>query len=137
MNFEEKKQKASLDYANKPGYECMSDREISRCHFLAGWNDCAKELGWQPIKTAPKDSTSIIAFTEDCAEFLVESMRWFDYKNSYGGRWCNWVMTTRNPTHWMLKPKHPSTSDVEVTSKGEKLCPDCNKQPNHCDCGYF
>lgn len=64
--------------------------------------------GWQPIETAPKDGTRVLAYWPDCS-CQVES--WF-------GPWLGemvwqsefeWGSRRNNPTHWMplLEPPKP------------------------------
>lgn len=71
---------------------------------------------WQPISTAPKDGTTILAYcqpryaeTDEPMEFsYVSVIRWLDkYKNS---KWP-WRHVLNNsaaePTHWMALPPAP------------------------------
>lgn len=75
---------------------------------------------WQPIETAPKDGTTILAYcqprytgTDEPMEFsYVSVIRWMDkYKNSK----CPWRHALNNsaaePIHWMPIPPAPSAGE--------------------------
>ena len=69
--------------------------------------ECIKKLKgeneWQPIETAPKDCTEILAVT-DVGQMVV----FFE-----GGYWrekANFMGLKREPTHWMPLPKPPAIS---------------------------
>jgi hypothetical protein len=79
-------------------------------------------MEWQPIESAPKDGTKILAYggTQDSAEnddgeavdYAVifwagftacpyqTGWRFCNYDSGYYGEWCN-------PTHWMPLPEKP------------------------------
>lgn len=68
-------------------------------------------MNWQPIETAPKDGTTVIAFMpseEPSLAYCAGAGRSRD-----GGDW--WVWTERSyvgrPTHWMPLPAPPKTED--------------------------
>ena len=78
----------------------------------------ASEAGWQPIKTAPKDGTTI----------LVGTSTWYALSNYYGDKeesWFTWyppVVGNRphhdgpraeQPTHWMPLPAPPHAREGE------------------------
>lgn len=52
-------------------------------------------MTWQPIETAPKDGTKIIAVPYANVEDL--SVTWWIIDDE--GRWANWDWS-REPTHW-------------------------------------
>lgn len=78
--------------------------------------------GWQPIETAPKDGTPVIAYAAALvhADFnpsgSVEAY-WQDDEGWIGATWCaehdNWHEKVIWPTHWMPKPAPPV--DPETT----------------------
>ena len=62
---------------------------------------------WQPIETAPKDGTKIIAFDHHAGVVIVRwRMRWPETG-------CEWIEATGEeyenyrPTHWMPLPEPP------------------------------
>ena len=66
-------------------------------------------MEWQPISTAPKDGTHIIAFRTSKPDH-IESMYWAEYDEG-GGAW-HWSYdgdspTQNQPTHWMPLPEPP------------------------------
>jgi len=74
--------------------------------------------GWQPIETAPRDGTWIIAWDGKGVQPMIWEVGDEDYPKDYRGwcyadhRWggtlydgCNEVLT--HPTHWMPLPPPP------------------------------
>lgn len=70
--------------------------------------------GWQPIETAPKDGTRVLAYWPDCygnnAACQVES--WFGPwgKGNAKMTWQSafeWADGHNDPTHWMPLPEPP------------------------------
>ena len=67
---------------------------------------------WQPIETAPKDGTEILAYDRIECKILFWSGKTerIDIKNP---AWVSWefdnaeLMTSYNPTHWMPLPEGP------------------------------
>lgn len=57
---------------------------------------------WQPIETAPRDGTPILAYVP---EYVVESVCVVEYSD----RWSTWycVGDACDPTHWMPLPEAP------------------------------
>jgi len=81
--------------------------------FLAGFSHAQKSK-WQPMETAPRDSTKILGIARN----LVTTMRWYrgcqddywdiyidDGYDEYGGYedYREW-----EPTHWMPLPESPN-----------------------------
>lgn len=63
--------------------------------------------GWQPIETAPKDGTSVLAWRDSG----VHVMRWKRLGDD--GFWDEWHVKMNHlsqPTHWMPLPASPSAS---------------------------
>ena len=71
---------------------------------------------WQPIESAPKDSTVVIGFdpTRDDDDGLphgVDFMRWFN------GCWIDPLTHSLKPTHWMPLPAAPRSVVAPETDK--------------------
>jgi len=63
------------------------------------------EIGWQPIETAPKNGTPILASTDEYDEPLI--LRWKEYNGL--STWRDWDMDPyRRVTHWFPIPDPPS-----------------------------
>ncbi len=59
---------------------------------------------WQPIETAPKDRTEILAWIPQCGALVLY---WENLSDD--GRWSDGVSRFhREPTHWMPLPSAPS-----------------------------
>jgi len=86
--------------------EGLWDRQAAYCEgFQFNFSQVVEmvtaDLGWQPMETAPKD-VAILGWTEDCVDFLVESMRW----RTKTERWYSESTGRRmSPTQWMCPPK--------------------------------
>lgn len=86
----------------------------SDAQALAAWSQRANV--WQPIETAPKDGTSILAVRDDLLPCVVE---WISYDGK--SKWCvdpetfmeeehfheYFVGTHYDPTHWQPLPSPP------------------------------
>ncbi len=71
------------------------------------------EMNWQPIKTAPKDGTTIILLgkTKHAAWDFIETGHWYRLE---GGKWLyhHYIGDEpRQPTHWMPLPAAPKMED--------------------------
>lgn len=68
---------------------------------------------WQPIETAPKDGTSILAFMPDAAEqFRIMPIEMLDFNDGDGPQWWQADVDDGHPlevtpTHWMPLPQPP------------------------------
>ncbi len=74
-------------------------------------------MEWQPIETAPKDGTVILAFVLGAS--IPSIVSWVTYRRE--SRWCIepetfmeddhfdefWTATRYEPTHWMPLPTPP------------------------------
>ncbi len=60
---------------------------------------------WQPISTAPKDGTEVLAFwSNSCSMGIVlHETR----PNRQGRHWCDEEGYVSDPTHWMPLPDPP------------------------------
>ena len=64
--------------------------------------DFRRATGWQPIETAPKDGTRILAWHWHWSKQEEVIARWSD------DQWQNaWSELTIHPTHWMPLPEPP------------------------------
>jgi len=115
--------------------ECAADTRtsFSRDEAIKRWN--RRAFGWQPIETAPKDGSYILAWGPD---FGCSIVRWFDERKSgpvYGADSINapsmqsgWigdneevfstiefpdgsVIKGAQPTHWMPLPEPPEVGE--------------------------
>jgi hypothetical protein len=60
--------------------------------------------GWQPIETAPKDGTRILAF-------IIEP-EIVEYEPEYG-QWLDYSSEVVSPTHWQPLPDAPNNEAGE------------------------
>jgi hypothetical protein len=59
-------------------------------------------MNWQPIETAPKDGSSILAYNATSKKMIL--LEWRDYEDS----WCvTWNGQKSDCTHWMPLPEPP------------------------------
>jgi hypothetical protein len=76
------------------------------------------EMGWQPIETAPKDGTSILAIWQwnaddpNCGAGTHEVVRWCGWWDANG-------FTQPDPSHWMPLPEPPRTALRGDQEQGE------------------
>ena len=95
-------------------------------------------LTWQPIETAPKDGTEILAWRKDCGVLVVrwdcpedflsetelqelgkesaEAYSWFCADFVTGAR----LEGSEVPTHWMPLPAGPDLTGSDAGGEGEK-----------------
>lgn len=82
---------------------------------------------WQPIETAPKDRTKILAYglqgwNDDYEsyhnEIVPQVVSWYCSDNEdpeEEGKWvvdtCSYYVETLNPTHWMPLPELPNSGE--------------------------
>ena len=93
----------------------------------------AEKSPWQPIETAPKDGTRILAWNSEygARETKSETYREGSIGFSEGrtDRWWEWLEPQNNwslkwsPTHWMPLPPHtrPWTDHAEQRSGAEEI----------------
>jgi len=90
-----------------------ANRGRVNCNAMAGAYDEAAEAaiaampGWQPIETAPKDGTRILAWPVYSDDLPAEA-RW-RYMRRTPGRWetGSGPIYGNGPTHWMPLPPSP------------------------------
>ena len=66
---------------------------------------------WQPIETAPKDGTPILAYVEDVAiqmEYSYFLKEWGPVWLAAHGCGCCGEYSVPEPTHWMPLPDPPT-----------------------------
>ena len=103
---------AAIELSEATGYSDIGVKRWTLTSILAAYEEQRK--GWQPIETAPKDGTPILAFCvhlnarlagEDVAEWTeIVTTRWIDFN---GGGWT-WNGICGVHTHWMPLPSPPS-----------------------------
>ncbi len=79
--------------------------------FAKGKDFVRKELGWQPISSAPNDGTVVFLYDPDGAGLTP----------SYYFAQDNYWVSCKEPTHWMPIPEPPkATREADLHSTGEK-----------------
>lgn len=81
---------------------------------------------WQPIETAPKDGTAILAFMPDAAEqFRIMPIEMLDFNDGDGPQW--WQADVDDgyplevtPTHWMPLPQPPGARPMTEPTEAAK-----------------
>lgn len=74
-------------------------------------------MEWQPIETAPRDGTEILAYRRDAGVFTIHFVAPADMIVSDDEEPC-WFslngddLTDDMPTHWMPLPKPPRTASA-------------------------
>lgn len=63
---------------------------------------------WQPIETAPKDGTRILAWNSGWEQPTIA--HWYSYPGGSNNRWDNDDGVELCPTHWMHLPPGPSNA---------------------------
>lgn len=77
---------------------------------VKAWNRRASP--WQPIETAPKDGTPILAYTPEprCINGEIYALAWCNVYNAWieagGEQWEDF-----NPTHWTPLPEPPEVEE--------------------------
>jgi len=83
------------------GCEYLADRADAA--LAAGWR---RDPGWQPMETAPRDGTAILAWIErrrgDQIEAGQDIIAWTDHN---GGGWVRYRLG--EPTRWRPLPEPP------------------------------
>ena len=77
-------------------------------------------MEWQPIETAPKDGTEVLACRAGKKWRQVLGWQWGS--GGYDG-WYNSGGRSYNPTHWMPIPDLPDLPSIEEMSGS--IHPDC------------
>lgn len=84
---------------------------------------------WQPIETAPKDGTQVIAQWPSYSKHVVAHVGAVQWKNEWyelGGRmWDGWWcvgggLPAKEPTHWQPFPNPLALADGETTLAATK-----------------
>jgi len=95
----------------------LSDARRARTFLPRLEAGSGEETDWQPIETAPKDGTPILARMlwyprglhgrEEYAERYFDILRWTTFN---GGGWVHYMLG--QPTHWMPLPPPPINQEV-------------------------
>lgn len=120
-------------------YRCRKPGESLEHYRIAmGWDKQSgfAVAGWQPIKTAPKDGTHILVWTD--ASDTAYVVCWADaakgirkYLTAESGAERGWHLALdgelfdreHEPTHWMPLPDAPTSQEEQDLDAWE--CPDC------------
>lgn len=62
---------------------------------------------WQPIETAPRDGTPILAYGVGCGPAPYAAIAWEPVHESWACCWDNWPLEDYAATHWMPLPEPP------------------------------
>lgn len=62
---------------------------------------------WQPIATAPRDGTMILAWTPQ-GGVVHDGFMWLMRWDGIKGAWTPWALSVDPPTHWQPLPPPPS-----------------------------
>ncbi len=90
-----------------PGVQRLIGFVSSVVAALASSGAASPASPWQPISTAPKDGTHILAWRDSG----IGMMRWRERRGDTGGFWDEWhVKRPSEPTHWMPLPDPPAAS---------------------------
>ena len=84
--------------------EAMSDHARQTPNRSPSVAAPARDQGWQPIASAPKDGTRVLVY--DGVEMLVAQ-----YLPGYGYRMG--ILSNRKPTHWHALPTPPAQGGTE------------------------
>jgi hypothetical protein len=105
-------------------YRLLSDDEIRE---VVG---ALEATTWQPIATAPLDGTEVLAWREDCGQFIAlhtsadafpltqDEIDQMDEETLFAKSWfTQWPQAIRcdgseTPTHWMRLPERPNLNST-------------------------
>lgn len=78
---------------------------------------------WQPIETAPKDGTRILAFFPIINSYKILTIEFIRHRWYICPYDCEFEMTGGDPTHWMPLPNPPirKGDSMSKTTKADKL----------------
>lgn len=83
--------------------------EYYMSHTQTAWDawQAAIAAQWQPIETAPKDGTAILAMLP--GSDISHSIRWNEINRGWCLTWDGWKLGQYNqPTRWMPMPPEPT-----------------------------
>lgn len=92
-------------------FECPDGCSVSKAmpthdEAVGAWN--ARRIFWQPIASAPKDGTEILAFAVCDGKPVIDVTWWRQEKDKKGFvRWGEFNSTYWPATHWMPLPPAP------------------------------
>jgi hypothetical protein len=104
----------------------LTDRDADQAS-VPGAGHGTGVVGWQPIETAPKDGTLVIAFYADRHGHGRYSLRYWA-AGDWGARSEGWSdqhrqLRSSDPTHWMPLPPPPAASVSMGTSGASEPIP--------------
>lgn len=97
MSLDDKIEEESKNHGFTPGNSWGAG--IAEQEFKRGAEFVQKELGWQPIETAPKDGTEVLIYTR----FDDAHVACYNRKSLWHGEFGE--ISTSKVTHWMRIPK--------------------------------
>lgn len=94
----------ALDNDPERWYKMMPARVVSLCDLALQ----ALEQAWQPIETAPKDGTWVLAYRPGIVEHArCQVLKWDDYEENWAIPGMAAVSRETPPTHWQPLPSAP------------------------------
>ena len=94
---------AQVSLRSERSMQALEDRNEANEALRAALAQQA-EQGWQPIETAPKDGTDVIAGHPDGS---IDVLSWLEVKNNRQGWTDGEYFALSWPTHWMPLPAAP------------------------------
>jgi len=107
---------AADDAYDKHWANCGDHYAAMRCAIEAALRSQGKVEGWRPIDTAPKDGSTVLAYSPVDGPFtsrwegrIWQGQPWRPYKEALKA----------NPTHWMPLPSAPTNDLTAIIGEGD------------------